>query len=715
MKDRLKKTFLVAGFACVALVATAVTEQQVKKGKSMYSNPLMQKSALPFGAPDFSKIKDAHYLPAIKAGIAEQRAEIKAIVENKQKPTFQNTILAYEKSGRLLDRVKGIFFAVTEANKTATIEETEKAVVPLLTEFENEISFNQKFFDRVKYVYDHERNSLKGEDKVLLEEIYKNFVRSGALLSKDKMARMKEINSRLAQLQQDFGNMLPKASAASTVWVNDVKELAGLSENAIAQCKKDAESRGGKAPYCIVITNTTQQPILASLENRQLRERVYNASIHRTDGTGEFNAFPLIVEIAKLRAEKAELMGYKNYASYALSNVMAKNTDNAYAFLNQLIKEYQPKAVAETNAIEEYARKTQGADFKLQPYDRFYYSAKMKKEQYSFSDDEVKPYFNIDSVLINGIFYAANKVYGLSFKERKDLPTYHPDMKVFDVIDNNGKQLALFYCDYFRRPSKRGGAWMSAFAKQSRLRQQIPIIYNVCNYAKAPEGQPTLLTWDEVSTMFHEFGHALHGMLSNCNYNTLSGTAVARDFVEMPSQFNESFASIPEVFNHFAKHYKTNQPMPADLCDKMLNSINFQAAYAMGENLGATCVDMAWHMLDSKNIPTAEEAKNFETKALKEVGLLDNQIPPRYSTSYFNHVWGGGYAAGYYSYLWSEVLAVNIADYFEKNGALTRKVGNDFRNKVLSRGNTKDLMEIFSDFTGLKAPDASGLLKARGL
>lgn len=715
MKDRLKKTFLVAGFACVALVATATTEQQVKKGKSMYSNPLMQKSALPFGAPDFSKIKDAHYLPAIKAGVAEQRAEIKAIVENKQKPTFQNTILAYEKSGRLLDRVKGIFFAVTEANKTATIEETEKAVVPLLTEFENEISFNQKFFDRVKYVYDHERNSLKGEDKVLLEEIYKNFVRSGALLSKDKMARMKEINSRLAQLQQDFGNMLPKASAASTVWVNDVKELAGLSENAIAQCKKDAESRGGKAPYCIVITNTTQQPILASLENRQLRERVYNASIHRTDGTGEFNAFPLIVEIAKLRAEKAELMGYKNYASYALSNVMAKNTDNAYAFLNQLIKEYQPKAVAETNAIEEYARKTQGADFKLQPYDRFYYSAKMKKEQYSFSDDEVKPYFNIDSVLINGIFYAANKVYGLSFKERKDLPTYHPDMKVFDVIDNNGKQLALFYCDYFRRPSKRGGAWMSAFAKQSRLRQQIPIIYNVCNYAKAPEGQPTLLTWDEVSTMFHEFGHALHGMLSNCNYNTLSGTAVARDFVEMPSQFNESFASIPEVFNHFAKHYKTNQPMPADLCDKMLNSINFQAAYAMGENLGATCVDMAWHMLDSKNIPTAEEAKNFETKALKEVGLLDNQIPPRYSTSYFNHVWGGGYAAGYYSYLWSEVLAVNIADYFEKNGALTRKVGNDFRNKVLSRGNTKDLMEIFSDFTGLKAPDASGLLKARGL
>lgn len=715
MKNNLKKTFLVAGLACATLVATAASGQKIKKGKSMYTNPLMQKSALPFGAPDFSKIKSGHYLPAIQAGIEEQRAEIKQIVENRQKPTFQNTILAFEKSGQLLDRVKNIFFCITEANKTPEIEAAEKAAIPLLTDFENEINFNQKFFERVKYVYDHERNSLKGEDKVLLEEIYKNFVRSGALLPKDKMARMKEINTKLAQLQQDFGNMLPKASVASTVWVNDVKELAGLSEGAIAQCKKDAESRGGKAPYCIVITNTTQQPILANLENRRLRERVYNASIHRTDGTGEYNTFPVIVEITKLRAEKAQLMGYKNYASYALANVMAKNTDNVYAFLNQLIKEYQPKAVAETKDIEAYARKTQGPNFNLQPYDRFYYSAKMKREHFNFADDEVKPYFNIDSVLINGIFYAANKVYGLTFKERKDIPTYHPDMKVFDVIDNNGKQLALFYCDYFRRPTKRGGAWMSAFAKQSRMRQQIPLIYNVCNYAKAPEGQPTLLTWDEVSTMFHEFGHALHGMLSNCYYNTLSGTSVARDFVEMPSQFNESFASIPEVFNHYARHYKTNQPMPADLCERMLKSINYQAAYALGENLGATCVDMAWHMLDTKSIPAANEAKNFEVKALKEVGLLDSQIPPRYSTSYFNHVWGGGYAAGYYSYLWSEVLAVNISDYFAKHGALTRKVGDDFRNKVLSRGNTKDLMEIFSDFTGLKAPDASGLLKARGL
>jgi len=567
----------------------------------------------------------------------------------------------------------------------------------------------------VKYVYDHEYTKLTGEDKKLLEVVYKSFTHAGALLPKEKMARMQEINKELAKLQQEFGDMLPKAGNEATVWVNDVKELSGLSEAGIAQCKKDAESRGGKAPYCIVITNTTQQPILASLDNRQLRERVYNASIHRTDGTGAYNTFPIIVKIARLRAEKAQLMGKKNYASYSLENTMAKNTDNVYAFLRQLIAAYKPKAEAQTKSIEEYARKTEGNDFHLQPYDRFYYSAKMKKDQYSFSDDEVKPYFNLDSVLVNGIFYAAHRVYGLNFRERKDIPTYNKDMKVFDVLDADGKQLALFYCDYFRRPTKRGGAWMSAFLKQSLDRNQKPLIYNVCNFAKAPEGQPTLLTWDETQTMFHEFGHALHGMLSHCKYNTLSGTAVSRDFVEMPSQFNESFASIPEVFNHYARHYKTNEPMPDALREKMLGSLNFLSAYALGENLAATCLDMAWHCLSSSEVPTAEQASAFEKKVLSEIGLLDSQIPPRYSTSYFNHIWGGGYAAGYYSYLWSEVLAVNIADYFETHGALTRKVGDDFRQKILSRGNTRDLMEIFSDFTGLKAPDTKGLLKARGM
>ena len=679
-------------------------------------NPLLQKSSLPFGAPDFSKIQETDYLPAIEVAIKEQRNNIQKIVDNKKKPTFQNTILAFEESGILLDRIMNVFDGLTSAHKTPTIAETEKKVMPLLTNLDNEISFNQKLFERIKYVYDHEYSKLKGEDQRLTEVIYKGFVRSGALLSADKMERMKQINARISELQQAWGNLLPEATNNAVVWVDSKEQLAGLSDADIAQCKKDAESRGSKSEYCIVIINTTQQPILASLQNRDLRRKVFEASIHRADATNpKFNTFPIVTELAKLRAEKGKLMGYNNYAEYSLERTMAKNPTNVYNFLRQLIKDYSPKADAETQAIEQYAQKLEGADFRLQPYDRFYYSAKMKKEMLNISDDEVKPYFNVDSVQINGVFYAAQRAYGLTFKQRKDIPTYHPDMKVFEVIDKNGKPIALFYSDFFRRPTKRGGAWMSAFAKQSRQRGQLPIIYNVCNNAKAPEGQPSLITWDEVCTMFHEFGHALHGILSNCQYNTLSGTAVARDFVEMPSQFNESFASIPEVFDHFARHTETGKPMPADLKERMLKSINFQTAYALGENLASTCLDLAWHMISVDEVPSPYMAGAFEKEQLHNVGLLNNQILPRYSTSYFNHVWGGGYAAGYYSYLWTEVLAVNVADYFAKHGALDPAVGQAFRDKILSRGNTKDQMQMFTDFTGMESPDASGLLKARGL
>lgn len=686
------------------------------QGSGSSTNPLLQKSSLPFGAPDFSRIHESDYLPAIEAAIKVQRANIQKIVDNKKKPTFANTILAYEESGVLLDRVSSVFFGLTSAHKTPVIADTEKKVMPLLTAIDNEISFNQPLFARIKYVYDNEYAKLKGEDKRLTEEIYKGFVRSGALLSANDMNRMKQINSRISELQQQWGNILPEATNNAVVWVDSKEQLAGLSDADIAQCKKDAESRGSKAPYCVVIINTTQQPILASLQNRELRRKVYMASIHRADATNpKFNTFPIVTEIAKLRAEKAKIMGYNTYADYSLEKTMAKNTKNVDAFLQQLIKEYSPKADAETRSIEAYAQKTEGPDFKLQPYDRFYYSAKMKKELLNISDDEIKPYFNIDSVQVNGVFYAANRVYGLTFKQRKDIPTYHPDMKVFEVIDRNGRPIALFYSDFFRRPTKRGGAWMSAFAKQSRQRGQLPIIYNVCNNAKAPEGQPSLITWDEVCTMFHEFGHALHGILSNCQYNTLSGTAVARDFVEMPSQFNESFASIPEVFDHFARHTETGKPMPADLKERMLKSINFQTAYALGENLASTCLDLAWHKITADEVPSPYMAGAFEKEQLNNVGLLNMQIPPRYSTSYFNHVWGGGYAAGYYSYLWTEVLAVNIADYFQQHGALDPAVGQAFRDKILSRGNTKDQMEMFTDFTGMKTPDASGLLKARGL
>ena len=707
----LKRSLLAAGLA--STVALSASAQQAHEDKRR--NPLLIYSALPFTAPDFSCISETDYKPALYKAIDDQRDFINHIVSNEETPTFANTIQAYERSGVMLDRVLSVFYCLTSAHKTPIIAQTEKEITPVLTDWQNKITFNEKLFARIKYVYDHERNTLKGEDLKLLDETYKQFVRSGALLSAEKKARMEQINRRIAELQQQWGTMLTDATNQAAVWVNSKDELKGLSEADIAQCKKDAVSRGGKAPYCIVIVNTTQQAILTHLENRDLRRRVFEASVHRSDGTGAFNTYPIVVEMAKLRAEKAELMGYKNYAAYSLENTMAKTPENVYAFLKQLIASYKPKADKETQEIEKFARKIEGKNFKLQPYDRYYYSAKMKKAKYNFSEDDVKPYFNIDSVLIKGVFYAAERAYGLTFERAWNVPTYHKDMRVYKVIDKDGKPLALWYCDYFRRPTKRGGAWMSSFAKQSKFRKQQPVIYNVCNYAKAPEGQPTLVTWDEATTMFHEFGHALHGILSNCKYNSLSGTAVARDFVEMPSQFNESFASIPEVFNNYARHTETGAPMPEELKEKMLSSINFQPAYALGENLGATCIDMAWAMLSSKDIPTADKAAAFEQQALKEVGLLNTQIPPRYATSYFNHVWGGGYAAGYYSYLWTEVLADNIASCFAQRGALKPEVGQDFRDKVLSRGNTKDLMETFTDFTGLKAPDTSALLKARGM
>ena len=710
------KTLLAIGMTSVMMLTNTSCQQ------SSQENPLLAESSLPFGAPDFSKIQVTDYMPAFEAAMQQTRENIQAIVDCQDSATFENTILPFEDCGKSLARVSSVFFALIEADKSPELSEIEKTVKPLLTDLQNEISFNKPLFERIKQVYDKQHDTLTGEDQKLLEEVYKDFVRKGALLSDEKMARMKEINLRISDLQQQWGDLLQAATNDAIVWVDKKEDLAGLSDADIAQCQKDAESRGGKAPYAIVIMNTTQQAPLASLDNRELRKRVYEASIHRADGTNpKYNTFAIVSEMAKLRAEKAELMGYPCYAAYSLDDTMAKTPDNVNNFLKNLVAAYKSKADAETKAIEAFAHDASLTSnplpltSQLEPYDRFYYSAKMKKAMLDISDDEVKPYFNVDSVLMNGVFYAANRVYGLTFKERKDIPTYHPDMRVFEVIDKDGSSLALFYGDYYRRPSKRGGAWMDGFQEQSRHWQQKPIIFNVCNNAKAPDGQPSLLTWDEVTTMFHEFGHALHGMLSNCEYKSLSGTNVYRDFVEMPSQFNESFASIPEVFDHYARHYETNEPMPAELKERMLKSINFQSAYALGENLAASSLDMAWHMLAAKDVPAPDKCKDFETEALRQYGILDAQIPPRYMTSYFNHVWGGGYAAGYYSYLWTEVLAVNIADVFAKLGALKPETGQAFREKILSRGNTGDLMQMFTDFTGMQQPDASSLLKARGL
>ena len=697
----------------MALLATAGCNK--KAAISIEGNPFGEVSTLAFGAPDFAKITDEDYLPAIKYGIAQQEEEIQAIIDNPEAPTFENVILAYESSGKLLDRVTNTFFAVSGADGTDAITKIEAEVIPMLTSWSDEITFNEKLFEKIKAVYDNEYNTLQGEDQKLLKEIYDGFVRSGANLEEGQKEELEKINARIAVLEQIFGKRLPEAVNNSLVWIDNEEELAGVSQDALEQLKHNAEENGAKAPYAVILTNTTQQPILASLENRALRERIFNASIHRTDENSKYNTYPIVVELAKLRAKKAEILGFANYADYSLSNAMAKNSATVMDFLNTLISDFRPKLEAEMKEIEKYAQRTMGSDFSLQPYDIPYYAAKMKQEHFSISEDDVKPYFQVDSVLKNGVFYAANRVYGLTFEERFDLPTYHQDMRVFTVKDKDGSEIGLFYFDPYARPTKRGGAWMSAFQKQSYFNETKPIIYNVHNIVKAPEGQPTFCTWDNVTTLFHEFGHALHGLLSDCKYKTLSGTAVSRDFVEMPSQFNEYFATVPEVFDHFAKHYETGEPMPAQLKANMLNSVLYLPTYSLAENLAASYMDMAWHLTGSDQVVAEADAPAFEARALEESGLNLPQIAPRYRTSYFNHVWGGGYAAGYYSYVWSEVLTANVMDYFTTHGSLSPEVGQAFRDKILSKGNTVDLSQAFTDFTGLAAPDVAALLPARGI
>lgn len=709
------KNILVGGALAVAVLLSGC---EGKKADPMEGNPFKEPSTLAFHAPDFTKIKNEHYLPAFEEGIRQQREEIKAIVENEEAPTFQNTILPYEDSGALLDRVSATFFAVSGADGTDEIKDIENKVIPQLTAWSDEITFNQALFDRIKVVYDNEYQTLQGEDKKLLKVMYDRFVRAGANLPQDKKDELGKINARLAVLQQDFVKMNIDARNDAIVPIETVEELAGLSDAEIAQSKSDAEASDKvSTPYAIVISNTTQQAILSKLDNRATREKVFTASFHRSDNNGNKNTYPIISEMAQLRQKKAELMGFANFGEYSLQNTMAQAPANVQDFLGNLIAEYKPFADKETAEIQAYARKTMGSDFELQPYDRFYYSDKMKAEKYGFDPNEVKPYFEVDAVLHDGVFYAAEKAFGITFAERFDLPGYNPEVRVYDVKDAaTGEQIGLFYTDYFRRPTKGGGAWMSEFVSQSRRNGTIPVIYNVCNYTKAPEGQPNLISWDDVTTMFHEFGHALHGLLSNTEYASLSGTSVVRDFVELPSQFNEYFATVPEVFNNYAKHYETGEPMPEELKTKMLESVNFHPAYSMGENLSASSVDLAFHTLASADaVSAADKVEEFENNALAAVNLLDNQIPPRYRTSYHNHIWGGGYACGYYSYLWAEVLSSNVAAYFDAHGSLNPEVGRRYRELILSTGNTRDLNEVFKEFTGLDKPNPAILLPARGL
>lgn len=683
-----------------------------KTGSTNHDNPLMQPSTLEMQAPDFSKITAADYLPAFEEGIKIHNAEIDSIANNPEAPTFDNTIVAMEKAGRLLNRTSLIFFGIAGADATDDIRKIEEEITPKLSAHSDGIYMNDKLFQRVKAVYDNEYTKLQGEQAMLLKVYYDRFLQSGALLTPENKEKLKAINTELAQLSTKFGNVLKDATNAVAVFVDNKDMLKGLSEDDIAALGKAAEKDGKAGQYKIEITNTTQQPILAQLENRDLRKQVFEASMHRCDH-GEFSTDSLIVRMAELKADKAQLLGFKTFAAWKLQDQVAQTPERVVDFIKGLVANYLPKAKADAAMLEEYARKTEGADFKLEAWDWEYYAAKLRQEKFGINDSEINQYFVLDSVVKNGVFYAAEKLYGMTFKERTDLPTYQDNVHVYDVFDADGQKMAIFYTDYYRRPTKSGGAWMSNWVEQSNLLGTKPVIYNVMNIDKPEDGQPTLISWDHVTTLFHEFGHALHGLFASQEYPTLSGTSVARDFVEMPSQFNEHWASYPEIFDHFARNYKTGEPMPKELKDKFMASLDFLPSYALGENMAAVTLDMAWHMIaPGQKVGNVDE---FEKTSLEAMQLLNPQIPPRYRSTYFRHIWSNEYSAGYYAYLWSEVMDQNAYDWFLKNGGLTRDNGDRLRKILLSVGNTRDLNEAFTEFTGLEKPDVNALLRNRGI
>lgn len=679
---------------------------------SLEDNPLIKESTLEYGAPDFSAIKPEHFMPAFKEGMKQHLAEIDAIVNNTAEPTFENTLVAMQKAGILLDRTSQVFFGLAGAHATDSIRAIEEEVTPLLAAHTDAINLNEKLFARIKTVYEKEMSSLKGEDARLLQIVYDGFVRNGANLNAEQKEQLKKINAELANLQNKFNNLVKDGSAAAAILVTSKDSLAGLSPESLAQAEADAKA-AGKTGYLLNIQNTTKQALLSELDNREMRRRLLEASMTRNEKGDEFDTQQVVKDITRLRAEKAKLLGENTFAAWGLKNQMAQKPENVQNFIKNLADAYRPKAAADAKELEDFAKQTEGPDFKLESWDWEYYAEKLRKAKYDLNENDTKPYFALDSVVKNGIFYMAKQLYGVDFKERTDLPVYADGVKVYDVIDKDGKKMAIFYTDYYRRPTKSGGAWMSNWVEQSHLLGRHPVVYNVCNYAPPVNGQPTLLNMDETITLFHEFGHGLHGLFANQKYQTLSGTNVSRDFVEMPSQFHEHWATDPAVMGNYAKHYKTGEPMPQALVEKMKAAAKFNQAYALGENIAAVVVDLSWHLRTAND--EVNNVAEFERKALESYGMLNSQIPPRYKSTYFRHSMGGGYSAGYYAYLWAEVLDNNTYDWFKANGGLTPENGQRLRDIILSRGNSEDLNVIFKEMTGLDKPNIESLMKARGL
>lgn len=675
------------------------------------SNPFSRASTLPFQAPPFDKIKNEDYEPALREGIKQQLNEIKTIADNAAAPTFENTLVALEKSGALLRRVNNAFNAVTGANTNDTLQQLQETIAPELSGVHDEMYLNDKLFKRVETIYNNRSNlKLDQESNRLIEYYYQQFVLAGAKLSGEDKEQMKKLNAEEATLTAKFINQLVNAAKTGALHVEDPAALTGLSQSDKDAFAQDALAKN-RSGWLIPLQNTTQQPVLQSLSNRNTREQLFNASWMRAEHSDSNDTRAGIIRIAAIRAQKAKLMGFENYAAWKLQDQMAQTPEAVNKFLNALVPAVTGKAKQEAADIQALID-AQNGGFQLQPYDWEFYAEQVRREKYNLDENEIKPYFELNTVLEKGVFYAANQLYGLTFKERHDIPVYQPDVRVFEVFDQDGTSLALFYCDYFKRDNKSGGAWMSNLVDQSFLLNTKPVIYNVCNFTKPAEGQPALISFDDVTTMFHEFGHALHGMFAHQNYPSLSGTNVARDYVEFPSQFNEHWALDAKVLKNYALHYKTGQPIPQPLVDKIKRASSFNQGYALTEAIAAAALDMQWHTLPAGTVIT--DADVFEKNALHITGLDLPQVPPRYRSSYFLHIWGNGYAAGYYAYQWTKMLEEDAYSWFTENGGLTRANGQRFRDMILSRGNTEDYNKMFKDFRG-HAPDIKAMEKELGL
>jgi len=698
-------------FAVTLLFALMTTPAITTAADFGPSNPFYAPSNLPYQSIPFDKIKDSDYQPAIEAGMAEQLKEVQAIANNPAPPTFDNTLVALEKSGRLLTRAASAFFAVAGANTNPTLLKIRSEVAPKLAAHRDAVFLDAKLFQRVNTLY-QQRDSLKldPESQRLLKYYYDEFVHAGANLSEADKTKLKKLNEELAGLSDTFESKLLAATKDGAFVTKDKAALAGLSDAEITAAAEAAKGRKAEG-YVVPLQNTTQQPDLSSLTNRSTRETIFKNSWNRTERGDANDTRDTIAKMAQLRAQKAKLQGFPNYAAWKLEDQMARTPENALDFMGKIAPASSARAATEAKDIQATIDRQKGG-FQLQPWDWELYSEQVRKAKYDLDEEQVKPYFEMNNVLENGVFYAANQLYGITFKERKDLPVYDSDMRVFEVFNADGSSLALFYTDYYKRDNKQGGAWMNNFVEQSKLMGTKPVVVNVANFSKPAPGEPALLTTDDVRTMFHEFGHGLHGMFADTRYPSLSGTNTARDFVEFPSQFNEYWGEYPTVFQHYAKHYKTGAPMPAELVEKIKKSRTFNKGYDMTELVAAAELDMNWHVLPAT--APLQKPDEFEKSVLEKDKLWISYVPPRYRSSYFSHIWGSGYAAGYYAYLWTQMLADDAYQWFVDNGGLSRANGDRFRQMVLSRGNTQDLETLYEKWRGGK-PTIDPMLKYRGL